>query len=65
MNNTTWMSIRTSRFLGERYRQRERPGYFADLFLLGSHRHYSDLADVLIDPRDGDAEIEGNRTEGE
>ena len=25
--------IRASRFLSERYRQRERPGYFIDIFL--------------------------------
>jgi hypothetical protein len=31
--NTIPMRIRASRFLSERYRQRERPGYFADLFL--------------------------------
>ena len=33
MNNTTSMRLRASRFLSERYMQRERPGYFADLFL--------------------------------
>jgi hypothetical protein len=29
------MRVRASRFLSERYRQRERPGYLADLFLWG------------------------------
>jgi hypothetical protein len=33
MNNLTLLHIRASRFLSERYRQRERPGYFIDLFL--------------------------------
>jgi hypothetical protein len=35
MKATTSMRMRASRFLSERYRQRERPGYFADLFLWG------------------------------
>jgi hypothetical protein len=35
MKTTTSMRVRVSRFLSERYRQRERPGYFADLFLWG------------------------------
>ena len=35
MNNMTSMRIRVSRFLSERYQQRERPGYFADLLLWG------------------------------
>ena len=33
MNNITSIRIRIARFLSERYRQRERPGCFADLFL--------------------------------
>lgn len=35
MNNTTSVRLRVARFLGERYWQRERPGYFADFFLWG------------------------------
>ena len=35
MNNMTSMRIRASRFLSERYRQRERPSYFADFSLWG------------------------------
>ena len=35
MKATTSMRMRASRFLSERYRQREQPGYFADLFLWG------------------------------
>jgi hypothetical protein len=37
MKTTTAMRVRVraSRFLSERYQQRERPGYFADLFLWG------------------------------
>jgi hypothetical protein len=35
MKATTSMRMRASRFLSERYRQRGRPGYFADLFLWG------------------------------
>jgi hypothetical protein len=31
----TSMRVRASRFLSERYRQRERPGYVADLILWG------------------------------
>jgi len=33
MNNPPSMRWRASRFLRERYEQRERPGYFADVFL--------------------------------
>ena len=33
MNNMTSMRLRVSRFLSERYQQRERPCYFTDLFL--------------------------------
>jgi hypothetical protein len=33
MNTTRSMRRRAARFLGERYQQRERPCYFADLFL--------------------------------
>jgi hypothetical protein len=33
MLNPIPMRIRASRFLNERFRQRERPCYFADLFL--------------------------------
>lgn len=33
MNNITSIRICVARFLSERYRQRERPGYFGDLFL--------------------------------
>jgi fatty acid desaturase len=35
MKNMTSMRIRVSRFLSERYRQRERPGFFADFALWG------------------------------
>jgi hypothetical protein len=35
MNNLTAMRLRASRFLSERYRQRERPDYFAEIFLWG------------------------------
>jgi hypothetical protein len=35
MKNTTSMRVRASRFLSERYRQRERPSYLADLVLWG------------------------------
>jgi hypothetical protein len=34
MKTTTPMRLRFSRFLSERYSQRERPGSFAELFLL-------------------------------
>ncbi len=33
MKTITSMRVRASRFLSERYRQRERTGYFADLVL--------------------------------
>jgi hypothetical protein len=33
LNTTTSIRLRASRFLSERYRQRERPSYFAELFL--------------------------------
>jgi hypothetical protein len=33
MINMTSMRLRASRFLSERYQQRERPCYFTDLFL--------------------------------
>jgi hypothetical protein len=33
MKSTTSMRLRVSRFLSERYSQRERPGYFAELFV--------------------------------
>jgi hypothetical protein len=33
MKNRTSMRIRVARFLSERYEQRERPGYFADLLV--------------------------------
>jgi hypothetical protein len=33
MINLTSMRLRASRFLSERYQQRERPCYFTDLFL--------------------------------
>ena len=33
MNTMTSMRVRASRFLSERYRQRERTGYVADLVL--------------------------------
>jgi hypothetical protein len=33
MNNKPSMRLRASRFLSERYQQRERPCYFTDLFL--------------------------------
>jgi hypothetical protein len=33
MNNMPSMRLRASRFLSERYQQRERPCYFTDLFL--------------------------------
>lgn len=33
MNNTHSMRLRASRFLSERYQQRERPSFFADLLL--------------------------------
>jgi len=33
MINMTSMRLRASRFLSERYQQRERPSYFTDLFL--------------------------------
>ena len=33
MKTTTSMRLRVSRFLSERYSQRERPSYFAELFL--------------------------------
>jgi len=33
MNNMPSMRLRASRFLSERYQQRERPSYFTDLFL--------------------------------
>ena len=35
MNNLTSMRVRASRFVSERYRLRERPGFFADLFCWG------------------------------
>jgi hypothetical protein len=35
MKTITSIRVRTSRFLSERYRQRERPGYVADLFVWG------------------------------
>jgi hypothetical protein len=35
MKTITSMRVRVSRFLSERYRQRERPGYLADLVLWG------------------------------
>ena len=35
MKTITKMRIRASRFLIERYRQRERPGFFADFVLWG------------------------------
>jgi hypothetical protein len=33
LNTTTSIRLRASRFLSERYRQRECPNYFAELFL--------------------------------
>jgi hypothetical protein len=33
MNNMSSMRLRASRFLSERYQQRERPCYLTDLFL--------------------------------
>jgi hypothetical protein len=35
MKTMTSMRVRASRFLSERYRQRERPGSLGDLFLWG------------------------------
>jgi hypothetical protein len=35
MNDISSIRVRVARFLSDRYSQRERPGYLADLFLWG------------------------------